>query len=92
MDRISRRSILLAPAGLAFADAAPTAGQIVDRIKQNVGVPWRAETVDRFVAGDADIAVKGIATTMMATLDVIQKGLGRGAELRDHPRTDVLAA
>ena len=78
MDRISRRSILLAPAGLAFADAAPTAGQIVDRIKQNVGVPWRAETVDRFVAGDADIAVKGIATTMMATLDVIQRASAAG--------------
>jgi len=74
MDQISRRSLLLAGAGgLALGADAPTSSQIIERIKQNVGVPWRAETVDRFVAGDPEIAVKGIATTMMATLDVIQR-------------------
>ena len=83
MDRInfSRRSLLFAGAGLALADAAPTAGQIIERIKQNVGVPWRTETVDRFVAGDGDVLVKGIATTMMATLDVIQRAAAAGKNL-----------
>src|SRR5208282_3007428 len=77
----SRRSLLFAGAGLALASDTPTAGQIIDRIKQNVGVPWRTETVDRFVAGDGEIAVKGIATTMMATLDVLQRAAAAGKNL-----------
>jgi putative NIF3 family GTP cyclohydrolase 1 type 2 len=82
MDRISRRSLLLAGAGgLALGADEPTASQIIERIKQNVGVPWRAETVDRFVAGDPETAVKGIATTMMATLDVIQRAAAAGKNL-----------
>jgi putative NIF3 family GTP cyclohydrolase 1 type 2 len=81
MDRISRRSLLFAGAGLALAAAPPTAAQIIERIKQNVGVPWRAETVDRFVAGDSEIPVQGIATTMMATLDVIQRAASAGKNL-----------
>ena len=76
--KVSRRSLLLAGAGLAWGDTAPSAGQIIDRIKQNVGVPWRAETVDRIVAGEAETPVKGIATTMMATLDVIQRAAAAG--------------
>jgi putative NIF3 family GTP cyclohydrolase 1 type 2 len=78
---VSRRGLFLAGAGLAFGSAAPTAGQIIERIKQNVGVPWRAETVDKFVAGDAEVPVKGIATTMMATLDVIQRAAAAGKNL-----------
>jgi putative NIF3 family GTP cyclohydrolase 1 type 2 len=82
MDQISRRSLLLAGAGgLALGADAPSASQIIERIKQNVGVPWRAETVDRFVAGDPEVPVKGIATTMMATLDVIQRAAAAGKNL-----------
>jgi putative NIF3 family GTP cyclohydrolase 1 type 2 len=69
---------LLAGASRALAAPAPTASEIIDRIKQNVGVPWRAETVDKVVAGDPEIAVKGIATTMMATLDVLQRAASTG--------------
>jgi putative NIF3 family GTP cyclohydrolase 1 type 2 len=78
---LSRRRLFLAGAGLALGADPPTAGQIVDRIKANVGVPWRAETVDKIVAGTADIPVKGIATTMMATLDVIQRAAAAGKNL-----------
>ena len=81
MHRISRRGLLFAGAGLALGDTPPTAGQIIERIKQNVGVPWRAETVDRFVAGDPEVPVKGIATTMMGTLDVIQRAAAAGKNL-----------
>jgi putative NIF3 family GTP cyclohydrolase 1 type 2 len=82
MDHISRRNLLLVGAGgLALGADAPTASQIIERIKQNVGVPWRAETVDRFVAGDPEVPVKGIATTMMATLDVIQRAAAAGKNL-----------
>jgi putative NIF3 family GTP cyclohydrolase 1 type 2 len=78
---ISRRSLLIAGAGLALGSASPTAGQIIDRIKEHVGVPWRAETVDRIVAGSAEVPVKGIATTMMATLDVIQRAAAAGKNM-----------
>jgi putative NIF3 family GTP cyclohydrolase 1 type 2 len=81
MDRISRRGLLFAGAGLALGDAAPSASQVIEKIKQNVSVPWRAETVDRFVAGDPEVPVKGIATTMMATLDVIQRSAASGKNL-----------
>jgi putative NIF3 family GTP cyclohydrolase 1 type 2 len=68
-----------AAAGAVFAQApALTAGEIIDRIKKNVGVPWRAETVDTFKAGGPETRVKGIATTMMATLDVLQKAAAAG--------------
>src|SRR5580693_5590134 len=78
MDGITRRGMLFAGAGFVLAASAPTASQVVERIKQNVGVPWRTETVDRFVAGDPETPVKGIATTMMATLDVIQRAAATG--------------
>jgi len=91
MDRadVSRRTFLLAGSGIAAAeivaaqDSAPalTAKQVVERIRQNVGIPWRAETVDNIVAGDPDTPVKGIATTMMATLDVIQRSEAAGRNL-----------
>lgn len=48
-----------------------TANQVVARIRAHVGVPWRAETVDTFKAGDPGTRVTGIAVTMMATYDVL---------------------
>jgi putative NIF3 family GTP cyclohydrolase 1 type 2 len=61
--------------------AAPTAQQIIDQIKANVGVPWRAETVDTIKAGDPETPVTGIATTMMATFDVLRRAAAEGKNL-----------
>jgi putative NIF3 family GTP cyclohydrolase 1 type 2 len=58
-----------------------TAGEVIDRIKANVGIPWRAETVDNLVAGSPETPVKGIATTMMATLDVVKRAAASGKNL-----------
>jgi putative NIF3 family GTP cyclohydrolase 1 type 2 len=55
-----------------------TARLVVDRIQRNVAVPWRADTVDTFKAGDPDTRVRGIATTFMATFDVIQRAAKAG--------------
>jgi putative NIF3 family GTP cyclohydrolase 1 type 2 len=50
------------------------AGEIVDRIKKELGVPWRDATYrDTFKSGSADTEVTGIATTCFVTLDVIRK-------------------
>lgn len=78
MDRMRRR-LLLAASALATAPAWPaparalTAADVVARIRAAVGVPWQAETVDRIVAGSADTPVRGVATSFMATLDVLRR-------------------
>jgi putative NIF3 family GTP cyclohydrolase 1 type 2 len=59
----------------------PTAAAVVDRIKARVGIPWMAETVDRIVAGRPDAPVRGIATTMMATLAVLQRAARDGRNM-----------
>lgn len=58
-----------------------TASQVVDRIKQKVGVPWREQTVDRIVAGDPNTEVRGIATTMMATFEVLKRASAAGRNM-----------
>jgi putative NIF3 family GTP cyclohydrolase 1 type 2 len=86
---VSRRSLLLGGAGLAAANPAwaqqtnilLTAGQVLERIKAHVGVPWREQTVDRLIAGGLDTPVRGIATTMMATLDVLQRAAAAGKNM-----------
>jgi putative NIF3 family GTP cyclohydrolase 1 type 2 len=71
---------LLAVAGLALAgysaiaqSTRPTAREIVAAIQGRIGIPWQTETVDTFKAGNPDTPVTGIAVTMMATLDVLQR-------------------
>ena len=58
--------------------AQPTAREIIERIKTQVGVPWREPTVDTIKAGDPDTPVTGIATTMMATYDVLERAAAAG--------------
>ncbi len=88
MHRITRREfVALTAAGAAatpFALAHPsakavTAQEIVDRIKKNVGVEWKPETVDTFKAGDPATAVTGIVTTALASLDVLERAVKAGA-------------
>jgi putative NIF3 family GTP cyclohydrolase 1 type 2 len=55
-----------------------TAREIVAEIQKQVGVPWKAETVDTFKAGDPESPVTGIAVTMMATMDVLQLASAQG--------------
>jgi len=50
-----------------------TAAQLIERIQKNVGVPWRPQTVDTIKAGSPDTVVQGIATTMVATLDLLKR-------------------
>jgi putative NIF3 family GTP cyclohydrolase 1 type 2 len=79
-DFIVLGSALLAPPLLKAQPAAAklTASQVVDRIRNHVGVPWQAQTVDRILAGDANTTVHGIAVTMMATLDVLERAAAAG--------------
>jgi putative NIF3 family GTP cyclohydrolase 1 type 2 len=61
-----------------------TAAEIVARIRQRLaeqGIAWRAQTVDTFKAGDPATRVTGVATTGMATFDVLRRALARGCNL-----------
>ena len=58
-----------------------TARQVIEEIKQHVGVPWSDKTVDVIKAGDPDAPVTGIATTMMATFDVLKRAAAEGRNL-----------
>jgi putative NIF3 family GTP cyclohydrolase 1 type 2 len=53
----------------------------VDRIRQKAGGEWKVATVDTFKAGDPATVVKGIATTAMATMDVLRQAVKGGANL-----------
>jgi putative NIF3 family GTP cyclohydrolase 1 type 2 len=55
-----------------------TAREVVGQIQTQVGVEWQKETVDTFKAGSPDTPVTGIAVTMMATMDVLQRASARG--------------
>jgi putative NIF3 family GTP cyclohydrolase 1 type 2 len=58
-----------------------TAQEIVTRIQQKLaadGIAWRTQTVDTFKAGRPDTTVRGIATTGMATFDVLRRASAAG--------------
>jgi len=59
-----------------------TAKEVLALMKQNLGSPWNESTYrDVFHAGNPDIEVKGIATTFMATLDLIQRAHAAGLNM-----------
>ena len=59
-----------------------TAGEIVDRIRKNIGVPWREPTYrDTYKSGGPDTPVRGIATTMFNSFDTIQRAVAAGLNM-----------
>ena len=74
-------AVLAAPLNAGDAPAAPqrlTVRQAVERIKENVGCEWSENTVDTFKSGNPDTPVTGVATTFLATLDVLQRAVASG--------------
>ena len=58
------------------------AGEIVTRVKANLGAPWRDATYrDTFKAGGPDTEVTGIATTCFVSLDVIRRAAAAGLNM-----------
>jgi putative NIF3 family GTP cyclohydrolase 1 type 2 len=88
MHPISRRKfVALIATGVAATPlarsigGAVTAQEVVDRIKKNIGVDWKSESVDTFKAGDPSTTVTGIVTTALASLDVLGSAVKAGANL-----------
>ena len=82
----SRRGFIaagaIAAAGPVFGQPAPfTAGQGIDRIQKNLGVPWRGGATDTFKTGGPESAVKGIVCTMMSTFDVLKRSAAAGKNM-----------
>ena len=91
MADLSRRefaALAAAAAAAPFASARRlsgatpiTAGEVIERIKKNIGVQWKPDSVDAVKAGDPSTIVKGVATTSMATLRVLQQAVKAGANV-----------
>jgi putative NIF3 family GTP cyclohydrolase 1 type 2 len=89
MADISRReftALAALAAAAPFARDAPlsaaqsiTAEQLIERIRKNIGVEWKADSTDSLKAGDPSTAVTGIVTTSMASLAVLQQAVKAGA-------------
>jgi len=91
MQFISRRKfVVLATTGVAAAPLTSmartisggiTAQEIIDRIRKNIGVEWKPDTVDTFKAGYPTTVVTGIATTALASLNVLGAAVKAGANM-----------
>jgi len=59
-----------------------TAGEIVDRVKKNLGLPWRDATYrDTFKFGGPETEVKGIATTVFCSYDLVRRASAAGLNM-----------
>src|SRR5581483_8693341 len=53
--------------------------EVIEAIKQNLGVPFPERSIrDTLKTGDPEMEVKGIATTMMATFDMLKRANAAG--------------
>lgn len=74
-------SLFVCSLSLAAQESPLTAQAVINRIQKNIGIPWTTPTVDTFKAGDPNTPITGIAVTMMATFDVIQRAAASGKNL-----------
>ena len=85
---LSRREFVVLPVWVGATtiigspqNKALTAGQVVDRIKEHLGVPWRGGQTDTFKSGDVESPVRGIATTVMSPFDVVKRSVAAGKNM-----------
>jgi putative NIF3 family GTP cyclohydrolase 1 type 2 len=70
--------LLLGVSGVDAQEHRITARELVAEIQKQVGIEWKKDTVDTFKAGNPDTPVTGVAVTMMATMDVLQRASAKG--------------
>ena len=59
-----------------------TAGEVIARIKKNLGVPWRDTTYrDTFKCGGPEPVVTGIATTVFCSFDLVRRASAAGLNM-----------
>jgi putative NIF3 family GTP cyclohydrolase 1 type 2 len=89
MKKLTRRDFAaLAGAGLLAGEVSfarrdtMTAGQVVERIQKQVGIPWNPKTYrDTFKIGTPEMEVSGIVSTFMSTYDIFQRAVKAGLNM-----------
>lgn len=66
---------------LAFQKDNITAGEIITRIKSNINTGWNGGPIDSLKSGGPHVKVTGIATTFMATMEVLKKAKAQNINL-----------
>src|SRR5688500_20283997 len=81
-DDRPRRTLPLDTRRRSVLEARMTAGEVVERIRKNIDVPWREATYrDTFKAGGPATPVIGIATTAFAGFDVVRRAVAEGLNM-----------
>lgn len=73
--------VMIGSTFILSAQTKITSSEIVDRIKREVGLQWSDHTVDDYKGGNGAIQITGVATTFMATLDVLKKAKAQGLNM-----------
>lgn len=85
--RLSRRRFVQIAGTVAGTQIAlegadrPTAQSVIHRVQAALGGEWLADGLDGFKAGDPNTPIHGIATTAMATMDVLKQASAVGTNL-----------
>ncbi len=85
--KISRRALARIAGSIAaarlpvYSAAGPAAQDIVKQIQERLGGDWTATGLDGLKAGNPETHVRGVATTAMATMDVLRQASKAGLNL-----------
>jgi putative NIF3 family GTP cyclohydrolase 1 type 2 len=76
-------AVAVAPfaSGTELSGATIAVADVIERIKKSIGVDWKPDSVDGVKAGDPATIARGIVTTSMATMAVLQQAVKTGANL-----------
>ena len=59
-----------------------TAKEVIQKMKDNLGIPWQENSIrDVFKVGNPDVQVKGIASTCMATVELLKRAQAAGLNM-----------
>lgn len=81
MKKTNLSVLLLLLVGVNNNAQVLTANDVIFNIKQNVTCQWQEETVDSFKGGSPETKITGIATTFLATMEVLKKAKAKGLNL-----------
>ncbi|MCC7009839.1 MAG: Nif3-like dinuclear metal center hexameric protein [Acidobacteria bacterium] len=81
---LSRRRFVLTAIGTVAAGTRSsaartiTAADVIDRVRGQVGMPWRETSADGLKAGDPATTVTGIGVAVLPTIDVLRRAAAAG--------------
>ncbi len=73
--------LLVSYHGRAIQHQHITVGEVINHIKSNINSGWNGGAIDTLKSGSMDQKVTGIATTFMATMEVLKKAKARDVNL-----------